>query len=160
MDTRTNLGMEYKAHILLDIALMGSVSFLNVETVTETDGSSILFPVWHRPYLALFEVRVLTGKTESFLTISANHLGKCSEYCCDIPIDATKHVSSRSNESQTTLLGLGIEFYHAGRSESRKDHYQYSCRISIHQQSFVQLQLPSTTVYFTVSTERLSFQIL
>jgi hypothetical protein len=71
---------------------------------------SVLFPMWHRPYLALFEV---SHPSNSFLALetehpSANLMGSCSSHLQMLPLDTAKSISSGCIDIAHSLLGLGI----------------------------------------------------
>ena len=69
---------------------------------------SILFPSWHRPYLALFEVGLWLAWIDiPSLIVIANSMGLRESHCCCIPNAARSALSRGCEDISNPLLGLG-----------------------------------------------------
>lgn len=77
--------------------------------------SSILFPSWHRPYVALFEVRfVLCPKLQySDPCPIANYLEQRPADRSNLFIIRARPVPSCGHHPQDPILGLGSQYYNA-----------------------------------------------
>ena len=77
--------------------------------------SSILFPSWHRPYVALFEVRFILCPRLQFSNTYriANHLEQCPADRSNLFTIPARPVPSCGRHPQDPILGLGSQHYNA-----------------------------------------------
>lgn len=82
--------------------------------------NSVLFPLWHRPYLALYEVSVFLENFD-YLTEPANSIESCLGYRQPVSRHNSLRLSRCSKIIAHTVLGLG---------PGRWTTLSYDCRIS------------------------------
>jgi len=79
---------------------------------------SILFPIWHRPYLALLEVcEISLSNYNTMLTLYSKCSGTSSRYCWNLPRICTCEIPRRCCELPDPVLGLGQQSNDASRSQ-------------------------------------------
>lgn len=91
---------------------------------------SILFPTWHRPYLALFEVGHLPrlARSEQAEALTAKSVGLRPEYCDPISRIPEGPICCRSEHPPDSLLGLGTGCSNTGYREQPHGRHQFAGR--------------------------------
>lgn len=105
--------------------------------------NSVLFPTWHRPYLALLDVRLEFPAIDNPLIAIAIDFSTCTDHCEELSNSTARSISRCCSKNPHTLLGLGFSsrFTYGGYIAYYSD--QYSIRLYRSSESVVCLQLPS-----------------
>lgn len=107
--------------------------------------AAVVFPTWHRTYMALYEVRSYSYKHYIDILIGvcpANYMEKCTSHCAHLSDLPAGQIRICSRDDANTILGLGSTTVSPGSCEPSKCDYQYTGWQRDSEQPSIRLHIP------------------